>query len=87
MYFRTEVPPEEPFVLFRITFMYYTLIGFAIMFVVGMFVGLFTESPNVEELNPTLFSPVVRKYVLRKKQKYEMKIIDGKKVLYMTPSE
>jgi hypothetical protein len=29
----------------------------------------------------------VRKYVLRKKDKYEMKIIDGKKVLYVTPPE
>jgi hypothetical protein len=87
VYFRNEVPPEEPFVLFRITFMYYTLMGFAIMFIVGMIVSLFTESPNIEEMNITLFSPVVRKYVSRKKQKYEMKIIDGKKVLYMTPSE
>lgn len=83
----TEVPPEEPFVLFRITFMYYTLMGLVIMFIVGMIVSLFTESPNIEEMNPTLFSPVVRKYVLRKKQKYEMKIIDGKKVLYVSPSE
>jgi hypothetical protein len=67
--------------------MYYTLMGFAIMFIVGMIVSLLTESPNIEELNPTLFTPVVRKYVLRKKDKYEMKIIDGKKVLYVTPPE
>jgi hypothetical protein len=67
--------------------MYYTLMGLIIMFIVGMVVSLFTESPNIEELNPTLFSPVVRKYVLRKNQKYEMKIIDGKKVVYVNPSE
>jgi hypothetical protein len=85
--FRTDGQPEEPFVLFRITFMYYTIIGFAIMFIVGMIVSLLTEAPNIEELNPTLFTPIVRKYVLRKKEKYEMKIIDGKKVLYMSPSE
>jgi hypothetical protein len=67
--------------------MYYTVIGFTIMFIVGMIVSLLTESPNIEELNPTLFTPVVRKYVLRRKNKYEMKIIDGKKVLYVAPSE
>jgi hypothetical protein len=67
--------------------MYYTLMGFFIMFLVGMVVSLFTESPNIEEMNPTLFTPVVRKYVLGKKQKFEMKVVDGKKVLYMSPSE
>jgi hypothetical protein len=60
--------------------MYYTLMGFAIMFIVGMIVSLLTESPNIEELNPTLFTPVVRKYVLRKKDKYKTKISDGNKV-------
>jgi hypothetical protein len=67
--------------------MYYTLMGFLIMFVVGMIVSLFTESTNIEEMNPTLFTPCVRKYVLCNKQKYEMKVIDGKKVLYTSPSE
>lgn len=85
--FRTEVPLEEPFVLFRITFMYYTIIGFFIVIIVGMAVSLFTEAPNVEDMNPTLFSPVIRKYVLRKTRKYEMKVINGKKVLYARPPE
>jgi len=85
--FRTEVPLEEPFVLFRITFMYYLIIGFLIVIIVGMAVSLFTEAPNVEDMNPTLFSPVVRKYVLRKTQKYEMKVINGKKVIYACPPE
>jgi hypothetical protein len=67
--------------------MYYTIIGFAIMFIVGMIVSHLTESPNIEDLNPTLFTPVVRKYVLRMKEKYEMKIVDGKKVLYVAPTE
>jgi hypothetical protein len=85
--FRTEVPLEEPFILFRITFIYYTLIGFFIAIIVGMAVSLCTEVPNVEDMNPTLFSPVVRKYVMRKTRKYEMKIINGKKVLYVPPPE
>jgi hypothetical protein len=67
--------------------MYYTLMGFFIMFIVGMAVSAFTEAPNTEEMNPTLFTPVVRKYVLCKNQKCEMKVINGKKVLYVPPSE
>jgi Na+/proline symporter len=84
---RTATPLEEPFVLFRITFMYYTILGFIIVIVVGIIVSLFTEPQNLEDMNPTLFSPVVRKYVLGKTQKCEMKVIDGKKVLYVLPSE
>ena len=85
--FRTDVPLEQPFVLFRITFMYYLLIGFFIVIILGMAVSLLTEAPNVEDMNPTLFSPVVRKYVLRKTRKYEMKVINGKKVIYASPPE
>jgi len=85
--FRTEVPLEEPFILFRITFLYYAIIGFFIMIIVGMAVSLFTEAPNLDDMNPTLFSPVIRKYVLRKTQKYEMKVIDGKKIIYARPPE
>jgi hypothetical protein len=61
--------------------MCYTLMDFAIMFIVGMIVSLFTESPNAEEINPTLFSPAVRKYVLRKKDNYEVKFAEGNKVI------
>ncbi|KDR17310.1 hypothetical protein L798_08509 [Zootermopsis nevadensis] len=83
----TDIPPEEAFVLFRISFMYYTLMGFMIMFLVGMIVSIFTESPNIEEMNPNLFTPIIRKNFLCKKQKFEMKVVDGKKVLYTSPSE
>ena len=57
------------------------------MIIVGMAVSLLTEAPNVEDMNPTLFSPVVRKYVMRKTQKYEMKVINGRTVLYARPPE
>jgi hypothetical protein len=45
-----------------------------------MIVILLTESPNIEEVNLTIFNLVVRKYVFRKKEKYEMKIMDTKKI-------
>jgi hypothetical protein len=67
--------------------MYYTVIGFFIVIIVGMAVSLLTEAPNVEDINPALFSPVIRKYVLRKTRKYEMKVIKGKKVIYVAPPE
>jgi hypothetical protein len=85
--FRTEVPLEEPFVLYRITFLYYPLIGTFIAIILGMAVSMCTEVPNVEDMNPTLFTPLVRKYVLRKTRKYEMKVINGKKVVYVPPPE
>jgi hypothetical protein len=67
--------------------MYYPLIGSVIAIIVGMAVSLCTEQPNVEDMNPTLFTPLVRKYVLRKTRKYEMKVIKGKKVVYVPPPE
>jgi uncharacterized sodium:solute symporter family permease YidK len=67
--------------------MYYTLLGFFITIILGLIVSVFTEAPSMEDMNPTLFSPVVRKYVLRKTRKYEMKVIDGKKVVYAPPPE
>jgi hypothetical protein len=85
--FRTGVPLEEPFILYRISFLYYTIIGFFITIIVGMALSLCTEAPNVEDMNPTVFTPVVRKYVLRKTRKYEMKVINGKKVVYVPPPE
>jgi hypothetical protein len=67
--------------------MYYLIVGFFVAIVVGMAVSLFTEAPNVEDLNPTLFTPLIRKYVLRKTKNYEMKVINGKKVIYARPPE
>jgi hypothetical protein len=78
---------KEPFILYRISFAYYTIIGFFIAIIVGMALSLCTDVPNVEDMNPTLFTPVVRKYVLRKTRKYEMKVINGKKVVYVPPPE
>ncbi|KDR17314.1 hypothetical protein L798_08513, partial [Zootermopsis nevadensis] len=58
-----ESPLEEAFVLFRISFMYYTMLGSFILIVVGMIVSLLTEPTNPEDLNPNLFAPFLRKYV------------------------
>ncbi|KAJ9575571.1 hypothetical protein L9F63_007579 [Diploptera punctata] len=74
-----EVTSEDIFVLFRITFLYYTVMGMFIVFVVGTVVSLITEPSDVETMNPVLFTPLVRKYVLKKisKQNSEMQEFDG----------
>ncbi|PSN54827.1 Sodium-coupled monocarboxylate transporter 2 [Blattella germanica] len=59
------IAESEVFFLFRITFMYYTLMGVAIVLVVGTLVSLVTEEPNQEQLDPVLFTPLVRKYIRR----------------------
>jgi hypothetical protein len=67
--------------------MYYTILGLVLVITVGLIVSLFTEAPNMEDMNPTLFSPVVRKYFLKRLRKCEMKVINGKKVIYEPPPE
>ncbi|KAJ9575562.1 hypothetical protein L9F63_007570 [Diploptera punctata] len=62
---------DEPFILFQVSFVYYTLIGLVIMMVVGAVVSHFTEPPELDKMNPKLFTPIVRKYVIRKQE--EMK--------------
>lgn len=53
--------------------MYYTFIGMAVVFIVGVIVSLLTEPPNLQEMNPALFTPIVRKYVERKIRGYVVK--------------
>ncbi|XP_069699582.1 sodium-coupled monocarboxylate transporter 1-like [Periplaneta americana] len=60
-----ELDEEEVFVLYRVTFMYYSLMGMVVMMVVGAAVSFFTQSKTDEKMNPALFSPFVRKYFLK----------------------
>jgi hypothetical protein len=53
--------------------MYYTFVGMAVVFIVGIIVSLLTEPPNLQEMNPALFTPVVRGYVERKIRRYHVK--------------
>ena len=59
---------EEVFILYRISFMIYTLIGWLIMFIVGIAVSLMTEPPNLDEINTAVFAPFIRKYVKKKRR-------------------
>lgn len=63
---RSDASDEEVFVLYRVSFMYYTMMGMIIVFVVGIIVSLLTESPDRENMDPVLFTPLLRKYVMKK---------------------
>lgn len=63
---RNNNSDEEVFVLYRVSFLYYTMMGMIIVFVVGTVVSLLTEAPDREQMDPVLFTPLVRKYVTKK---------------------
>ncbi|PSN54817.1 hypothetical protein C0J52_02919 [Blattella germanica] len=54
---------EEAFILYRVSFMYYTTLGLIITMVVGVIVSLFTEPPPPEKQKPVLFTPFVRRFL------------------------
>ncbi|KAJ4433269.1 hypothetical protein ANN_15528 [Periplaneta americana] len=83
----TDAPKEEAFVLFRITFLYYTVIGFFVMITVATIVSHFTEAPNMAEMNLKLFSPVIRKKILRRRRKCEMKVLEEKDALFTSAAD
>lgn len=63
---RSSGSEEEVFVLYRVSFLYYTMMGTIIVFVVGIIVSLLTESPDREKMDPVLFTPPLRKYITKK---------------------
>jgi hypothetical protein len=45
------------------------MLGIIIVFVVGITVSLLTEPPDRKNLDPVLFSPFIRQYVIKKNSK------------------
>ncbi|KAF2901937.1 hypothetical protein ILUMI_04250 [Ignelater luminosus] len=65
----TTVSSEEtPFVLFRISFWYYTAVGTIVTLVVGLIVSWFTNRDD-PPVHPDLISPVVRRWMSKEKQR------------------
>ncbi|PNF32535.1 Sodium-coupled monocarboxylate transporter 2 [Cryptotermes secundus] len=58
-----DASDDDVFVLYRVSFMYYTLMGIIVVFVVGSVVSLLTEPPDRRNTDPALFAPFMRKYV------------------------
>ncbi|XP_069699581.1 sodium-coupled monocarboxylate transporter 2-like [Periplaneta americana] len=66
---RTETAVQDVFFLYRISYQYYTLIGMVIMLVVGIIVSFLTGEQDAENINPVFFTPIVRKYIEKNRQK------------------
>jgi hypothetical protein len=82
---RNDVEADDVFILYRVSFMYYTFVGMAVVFIVGIVVSLLTEPPNLQEMNPALFTPVVRAYVERKLRKCNVRYTAETQRLNVTP--
>ncbi|KAI4499585.1 hypothetical protein M0802_005481 [Mischocyttarus mexicanus] len=67
----TNVPivdvEEEPFILYTISFMYYTLIGCLVTIVIGTIVSFLCGAPDLNEVNKDHFPPIIQRFLPRKK--------------------
>ncbi|KAJ4433272.1 hypothetical protein ANN_15531 [Periplaneta americana] len=60
---------DEVFVLYHLSFMYFCPVGILIVFVVGAIVSHLTEEPEAEKVKPVFFTPIVRKYYMKKRER------------------
>jgi multisubunit Na+/H+ antiporter MnhB subunit len=61
---------SPPFLLYRLSYLYFNVLGCIIVIVVGLVVSFLTGATNPRELHPDLLSPVVH-WTLPKKQSDE----------------
>ncbi|KAG8318855.1 hypothetical protein J6590_103927, partial [Homalodisca vitripennis] len=69
---------QEVWPLFRLSYMWYTLVGASVSIVVAVIVSLIFSSGQTEDLPHKLFSPVIHKYLSppkEKERKHEIPII------------
>lgn len=55
-------PVDEPFFLYRISFMYYTLLGALIVMVIGTIVSFICGAPDLSDIDRDHFPPFVTRY-------------------------
>ncbi|XP_076751553.1 sodium-coupled monocarboxylate transporter 1 [Xylocopa sonorina] len=58
---------EEPFILFTISFMYYALVGFMIVMIVGTAVSFIFGVPDLKDVDRNLFPPIIQRFLPAKK--------------------
>jgi multisubunit Na+/H+ antiporter MnhB subunit len=51
--------PEQPFVLYRLSYLYFNVLGCFIVIAVGLVVSFLTGATSPRELHPDLLSPVM----------------------------
>ncbi|XP_066991697.2 sodium-coupled monocarboxylate transporter 1 [Anabrus simplex] len=59
----TVVPTQEPFILFRISFMYLNMIGCFIVLIVGVVVSYITGAKDLRDVDRDLISPVLHRWL------------------------
>lgn len=57
---------EEVFVLLKLSYWWYTLMGISIVLTVGTLVSLLTGRQDPNKLDPKLLSPLLRKALINK---------------------
>lgn len=53
---------DKPFILYTISFMYYTLLGFLVSMIVGIVVSFMFGSPDLREVDRNHFPPIIQRY-------------------------
>lgn len=74
---------EDIFFLYRITYYYYTLLGFAILVIVGTIVSYFTVDEN-DHVDPDLIHPHFRRFTFNANKKKTKKNQSSTKEDYYT---
>ncbi|KAF2883309.1 hypothetical protein ILUMI_22869 [Ignelater luminosus] len=73
--FTTALPPEEasekPYVIFLISFYFFTLIGALLVLIIGLPVSWMTENERDEPVNLDLISPVVYRFLPETRQSHD----------------
>lgn len=72
---------REPWVLFRLSYIWYTITGTLVTISVSLIVTLIT-SEDVEKLDPMLVAPFVRKYLKTSKKNVVCEELHQIKVLF-----
>jgi len=72
---------REPWALYRLSYLWYTMTGALVTMSVGLIVTLIT-SEDVEKLNPMLVAPFVRKYLKTSRRNVAPEELHQVKVLF-----
>lgn len=63
---------EEPLYIYRIAYMWYTLIGLATAITVGMVVSFLTSPNSAEDVDSDLLTPVIHRFLPSKAKHIEL---------------
>lgn len=69
-------PIEEPFIFYRLSYMYYTMVGAVTAIIIGVIVSYLTGK-NEKEVHKDLLSPVIYPFLKKRKDEVEMKTLNG----------